>query len=614
MNRNSVFEIKVALLGFVSVGKTTILNAIFREQYSEVGKQRKTAAVNHFRVSKREDKKRKDSDCDRDTADLQNSKHWKEPASGDTPRSAESTLQEIMNDNLALRDCERVHEKFFDISLDEGLCKMRDDTSLVFIDIPGINEAGAGNKFRDYVATKWVTFDCVIVVIDGGQGIIAQETVTFLKFVKDNLIKRKNLPVIIVSNKVDDPDDEDSLVHETQAIVQDVFGVGDRANALTNLLKLNPMKALPVQTSQFYPALIPLSAIHAFIYQTGAFMDLEKFKKLDRNLIDKLGGEILGRLEWKQLSEDEKYSVAHRAVSDLSKYRERLAATNFDKFLTVLSNTLGAEAQTQLLINQVKRCLKNINSIPGITAELELLTTRCRALGLPTDDITRGFWESYDKLEERAKKSLTKPSDVACLCSPFKELLEYYGLMRHQGLKEEEARIVGRMQKLIRFQFLTITNAERKHHAYRDETNVFTYGDLDWHDLNAEDWKTLCRSMLLLSFNKYFCMTFGAEIMQLQSLIDNIVVSATCFQGNEKKEIDVASTKCRLNASKGKGKTAITPERCNVVHSESRLVRSKTKTVIRRQYHAPESFKDCLHWGHLAWKFCELMDANSASS
>ena len=55
------FEIKVALIGYVSVGKTTVLNALFRDRYSEVSMSRTTAGVNFFRVVSPHDVEKKEA-------------------------------------------------------------------------------------------------------------------------------------------------------------------------------------------------------------------------------------------------------------------------------------------------------------------------------------------------------------------------------------------------------------------------------------------------------------------------------------------------------------------------------------------------------------------------
>ena len=111
-----ISEIKVALIGYVSVGKTTVLNALFREKFGEVSMRRTTAAVNYFRIDN----------------------------AGST--SPIPILEQTIKDNVAFRNKEQVHERNFDVALDEPLHEMRDDTRLVLVDVPGMNEAGTSSK------------------------------------------------------------------------------------------------------------------------------------------------------------------------------------------------------------------------------------------------------------------------------------------------------------------------------------------------------------------------------------------------------------------------------------------------------------------------------------
>jgi predicted GTPase len=117
-------------------------------------------------------------------------------------KTAEATLKEITADNATLRVSNVLQEKSFDVQV-EDLCEMRDDTKLIVVDIPGLNEAGSQTKYKNYVAKNWHTFDCVIVVMDAKQGVNTEDQVYLLQFVKDNLSSKKDLPVIILGNKVD---------------------------------------------------------------------------------------------------------------------------------------------------------------------------------------------------------------------------------------------------------------------------------------------------------------------------------------------------------------------------------------------------------------------------
>ena len=104
---------------------------------------------------------------------------------------------------------DKVQEQMFDIQLKKDLFPTRSNMQLVFVDIPGISEASMAMKFIEYVNSKWDMFDCVIVMMDSKQGINTKEQVFLLNLVKENLQSKKDIPVIILCNKVDDPADDE---------------------------------------------------------------------------------------------------------------------------------------------------------------------------------------------------------------------------------------------------------------------------------------------------------------------------------------------------------------------------------------------------------------------
>jgi GTPase SAR1 family protein len=163
------FDIKVALIGYVSVGKTTVLNALLHDKYGKVAMGRATASVNNYCVS------------------------TTKPSSPKTVVSATEILKKTIRENARLRSSNTVEEAWFGVKLDKPICEMRDATSLVVVDIPGINEAGASSKYKDFVVNHWHTFDCVVVVMDGRQGVNTEEQVDLLKFVKSNSERTKKI-------------------------------------------------------------------------------------------------------------------------------------------------------------------------------------------------------------------------------------------------------------------------------------------------------------------------------------------------------------------------------------------------------------------------------------
>lgn len=149
------FEINIALIGHVKAGKTTVLNAPLAIRM-----------VKFFRV--------------RQGGSSQSG--W--AVISDTPhRTAPDTMKELVADNANLRESNKIEEKYFAIELERELCQMRPDTQLVVVDVPRINEAGSSSKYWGYVAAKWNTFDCVVVVMDGKNGVNTEEQMSLLEFV-----------------------------------------------------------------------------------------------------------------------------------------------------------------------------------------------------------------------------------------------------------------------------------------------------------------------------------------------------------------------------------------------------------------------------------------------
>lgn len=233
----STSEIKVALLGNVSAGKTTVLNALFRDKYGEVSMKRTTAGVNYFRIvtpgkdpsgnDKTEGENKEaveESTENKAHGNIEEAEEPRCPDAGES-RTAKSTLEEITEDNKILRETNEVKEKWFDIELDEHLMEMRKDTNLVVVDVPGINEAGACSKYKDYVNAKWHTFDCVVAVMDGKQGVNTEDQVYLLNLIRANNAEIMEIPIVVLFNKVDDPEDQEQagLIREAKEEIYRIF-------------------------------------------------------------------------------------------------------------------------------------------------------------------------------------------------------------------------------------------------------------------------------------------------------------------------------------------------------------------------------------------------------
>ena len=516
-------------------GKTTILNAMFRDKFSEVSMRRTTAGIDFFRIVAKDDQSSDKSDGPKDQekgtvlATGGSSEKWSVISDEETQK-AENILKEIETSNKELRQANKIEEKRFNIELDENLCKMRKDTSLVIVDIPGVNEADTDSIYMKYTNDNWDTFDCVVLVMDARQGVSTEEQVSLLKLVKKNLNEKKDLPVIILCNKVDDPDDTEQamVVAEVRQKVSEIFCVGCREEALQKALNAATINPLQYPAGMF-PVVIATSAVHAFFYRTASLLSFEEFeKKFDQDLIDKIGREEVGKFAWRKLSKTEKYQAVYKAVQGDSEYDERLEATAFDKFLKMLSLSLGgAEMQLQLLKKQVDVELKSLNRENCTLDRLRSMHDKCVLLGKDMTEFTRTFWVLYRACKDDVLAAFKEDMEVQNLTKPMKLLETYCSFIVLFGWKDEGQHLKDAAKEFICAQLGAIVNnidltkfakSEHSQRCNKCRAKVQDSRPNNWRGFSLYDWTAIIESIKLLTFDKTFCESFGPELIMLTQI------------------------------------------------------------------------------------------------
>ena len=124
---------------------------------------------------------------------------------------------------------------------------------------------------------------------DAKQGVNTDEQVALLNFIKKNLDSKKDIPIIVVCNKVDDPDDDElaALVQEAQQEVEKIFEVNDRSQALEIITGRNVVAG----EDMLSPIFLPTSFENAFLYRTASRLPMGELKRIDKIYIDKIGHE-----------------------------------------------------------------------------------------------------------------------------------------------------------------------------------------------------------------------------------------------------------------------------------------------------------------------------------
>ena len=228
--------------------------------------------------------------------------------------------------------------------------------------------------------------------MDGKQGVNTEEQLSSSSSLKIIKRRRENISLIILLNKVDDPDDEEQslLIDESRKEAEKQFHC-----QLGEFLQPTQQQARK-RKAKFTAVLVPTSAMHAYFYRTASLMTFDQFKKFDKELIEKIGREEVGRFKWKGLSQEKRYHAVYEAVREEGQYKERLEATNFDKFLGALRNSIGdEESQLKTLEEQVMVSLK----APGLAVQFESIYEKTRFWVCPRQILAGTFGESSMNLK-----------------------------------------------------------------------------------------------------------------------------------------------------------------------------------------------------------------------
>ena len=639
------FEIKVALLGHVSVGKSTVLNALLQDKFSEVSMRRTTAGVNFFRISA-VNKMANETNCTQSQS-VDHATNIQKESSDNTlpdevqystagdPRSAASTFTEIKSDNVTLRAIHGVQTKTFDIELDTHLCDMRPDTTLVLVDIPGVNEAGSSKKYLDYVNEQWQTFDCVIVIMDAVQGVNSEEHIALLRLVQANTEAKRNIPIIVLCNKVDDPDDTELqlIVDEVRCEVEQIFMVDCRTAALHNAIKRSCQDTASPESSStantrtsLLPAFVPISAGNAFMYRCARRLGLDDFKKLDSELINKIGQFEVGPRKWKSLTQQQKYVTAYAAVGDESAYKERLAATNFDKLLKVLGVAIGGVAtQSQLIGQQLDIAMRSLDSTGNILQQLTFIMDQSKALGqLNTVLLSETFFILYRKQEALAFASYESSMDLQGLHHAMDQLVcfcEVFNVALHCNpdgsynpkWREGHAEAVQLMKGLVVHQCHVIAMKLHKYHDFGNWEVMMANGYVivpTWETLSPHDWYTIIGSiMLLASHSKYFVEYLGKQKIILDQL--QLELSPWFFENSlalEKLGSSYNHQHYYGNGAHSETHCLFKEALCGTYGVDQVFIPTNPiKYACTVQIQVPECLDDLNHWGHLSWTFSKFL-------
>jgi hypothetical protein len=254
-----------------------------------------------------------------------------------------------------------------------------------------------------------------------------------------------------------------------------------------------------------------------------------------------------------------------------------------------------------LLHKQVKIGLKKlVQGKSSISSSLHPRYRKIKDLGLDYSCLHEACWSAYAKTKENALTEFQNlPSKGDGLLKPLDDLVAYFELARCAGWKDQEQVIIQAIKDLVHYQMATILNrlyeiefdSNKKKTKYQNQA-------LEWNHFFHGDWVHGICSITLLSYDKYFCQTFGNKKILLERAADRLVpnycysVKNSSYSGQKRKYVHELEFQVEHGIIVPNDKGLYGSEHC---------IQDVGNTT-------PQSLQNVHHWGHyLRWKVCEFL-------
>lgn len=329
-------KIRIALIGSVSVGKSTLINTLFVKQFSKSKIKRTTMVPYIFQetnnlLSKEE------------IAQMENKIN--------NVNTEIIKLTENPSSSLTLELCKPITflvPRIFDlISL-----KNANNIELEFYDIPGLNDNRTQNVYFEWVEKNFYLFDIIIFMTSIDKALNETDELNILKFIMNNIKLHKdkynrNIALLSIVNKCD------NMIYDN--------GVLNFSNSDNEYLELftqieNTIKVEAKNYGIIVSKLLPISLEDSFIYRIFHIADEKELDDIDDKYYHKLGINAYGKTKWNMYVKEDfnKYKkILINLINDKKNYIENIKNSGYFDFRNLFNGLIE--------FNQIKFLTERLN-------------------------------------------------------------------------------------------------------------------------------------------------------------------------------------------------------------------------------------------------------------
>ena len=322
--------IRIAIVGRVSCGKSTLLNGIFVKQYADMKMTRTTMLPFVYQETNKK---------------IISNKETKELYEQNVE------LNKQIYDNETELNSENCNEIINFVPCIENFIDLPENIFLDLYDIPGLDDAKTASIYFKWVKDNFYKFDIVIHVVDIMSALNTEGEMKILDLITDCIkhekdVNDRKIPLFTLINKCDDMIyNPETKEFELESELDEMF------NQIIKTTEDNLKSKDMLEVHRKYS---PFSAIDTFIYRMLA---ADPNIELDMKLLNKFGQNELGKTKWNRSTEKFKKEFIKKHFSECD-VNETLEITGYQNFKSQINNYLNKYIQYTIMINRLKYELK----------------------------------------------------------------------------------------------------------------------------------------------------------------------------------------------------------------------------------------------------------------
>ena len=312
--------INFGIIGCVSSGKSTLLNSLFCDTYSDMKIKRTTMIPQVYQ-------------CD---PNIQKNKNYAKEIRIHNEKINKKIIEQTENKTaLTIQDCCEIVYKVPPIN---NFIELPPNINVAIFDIPGLNDSQTKNTYFEYLNQNFYKFDYILFVIDIQSALNTSDEMDILHLIKNNILDikkkyNKDIKLLVICNKCDNMElNKKGILEMDEPELEEMYE--------------QIIKTLKNELSIINYDIIKYSAEDTYVYRL-----LTEGHSLDQKYIDRLGINELGKIKWKELKANSSINELVKILKDLINSDERLKNTGYAGLIDKINK--GIDTSSTILLNKV---------------------------------------------------------------------------------------------------------------------------------------------------------------------------------------------------------------------------------------------------------------------